>query len=64
MNIDHPNIPIIVDAGIATGAVVVPMWVYQLSAISGAVAGILGVFLVIFRLIVVIKELIKIQNQK
>jgi hypothetical protein len=56
--------PIVVDTSLVTGVLVLPHWVQQMSAVSGAVAGILGAVLVIFRLIIAVKEYTKLEKDK
>ena len=47
---------VISDATIATGAVVVPMWVYEVSAVAGMITAVVGVLLVLVRLMCAIRD--------
>jgi hypothetical protein len=56
MSVENHSPTILLDSGIAAGAVFVPIWVYQISIIAGAIAAVLGVVVVSLRLMIAIRD--------
>ena len=48
-----------VDTAIASGSILIPIWVYQLSEWAGALATICGFIIILIRLYILIRSLLK-----
>jgi hypothetical protein len=47
---------VVSDTAIATGSVVLPLWIYQASAVAGVITAFLGLILVSIRLLCAIRD--------